>query len=101
MNGAGKLTLVKLLAGLYQPTAGQVLADGVDIASMPAVVRQSRLSVVFQDFLRYELTLEENILLGQANPEVDPLLVRRAVEQAGLLERELVAKEVLEHHRQP
>ncbi|HEX2142981.1 MAG TPA: ABC transporter ATP-binding protein, partial [Glycomyces sp.] len=54
-NGAGKSTLTKLLAGVYRPTNGRILADGTDIADDPQW--RSRLAVVFQDFVRYHLTV--------------------------------------------
>ena len=63
-NGSGKTTLVKLLAGLYAPTAGRLTWNGLDVTSLdPAVVR-SRVAVVFQDFVRYALSARENISLG-------------------------------------
>lgn len=66
LNGAGKSTLIKLLSGLYQPTGGRITADGVDIAEMDPEEWRSRLSVIFQDFNRYELSARENVLLGAA-----------------------------------
>jgi ABC-type multidrug transport system fused ATPase/permease subunit len=78
LNGAGKSTLTKLLAGLYRPDSGKILADGTDIAHIPDW--QSRLSVVFQDFLKYPLSLRDNIALGAA----DPGLLADVVRDAGL-----------------
>ncbi|MFI6737542.1 ABC transporter ATP-binding protein [Nonomuraea sp. NPDC050451] len=79
LNGAGKSTLTKLLAGLYRPDSGRILADGTDIADLPDW--QSRLSVVFQDFLKYPLSLRDNIALGAA----DPGLLSGVVRDAGLV----------------
>jgi ABC-type multidrug transport system fused ATPase/permease subunit len=80
-NGAGKSTLIKLLAGVYRPSQGRVSADGVDIAADPRW--RSRLAVVFQDFVKYHLTVAENIALGApGEPDLD--LVRRAAVDAGL-----------------
>ncbi|MFG6192182.1 ABC transporter ATP-binding protein [Nonomuraea sp. JJY05] len=79
LNGAGKSTLTKLLAGLYRPDSGRILADGTDIAGIPDW--QSRLSVVFQDFLKYPLSLRDNIALGAA----DPGLLSDVVRDAGLV----------------
>ncbi len=66
-NGAGKTTLTKLLARLYDPTEGRVLLDGVDLRDYDlASVRRSA-SVIFQDFVRYDLRFDENIGVGEIN----------------------------------
>ena len=64
INGAGKTTLVKLLCGLYRPTSGRILVDGVDLTAIDAQQWRRNLAVVFQDFLRYEFTLAENIAVS-------------------------------------
>lgn len=63
-NGAGKTTLVKLLCGLYEPTAGRILIDGVDLRDMPPEEWRSAVSTLFQDFARFEFTLRENVGVG-------------------------------------
>lgn len=63
-NGAGKSTLIKLLCGLYQPTKGRITIDGVDISVIDKKVWWSMFSTVFQDFGRYNLTVKENIAIG-------------------------------------
>lgn len=63
-NGAGKSTLVKLITRLYDPTRGKILWDGVDIREFAVSEYRSRLSTVFQDFVRYQLPVWENIGLG-------------------------------------
>ncbi|MEU1752576.1 ABC transporter ATP-binding protein [Micromonospora matsumotoense] len=85
-NGAGKTTLVKLLARLYSPGAGTVRADGVDIADLPARDWQRRIAVVFQDFVRYELSAAANIGFGAVEHLDDRPGVRRAAQAAGLLD---------------
>ncbi len=63
-NGAGKTTVTKLLARLYQPTEGTILLDGVDIWDYDIESFQKAVSVVFQDFVRYEMTAGINIGFG-------------------------------------
>ncbi|NUT50826.1 MAG: ABC transporter ATP-binding protein/permease, partial [Saccharothrix sp.] len=70
-NGAGKTSLVKLLCGLYTPTAGTVRADGHDLADLGPAWR-GRVSVLFQDFTRYHLSAADNIAMGAPGAEVDP-----------------------------
>ena len=64
LNGAGKTTLVKLLTRLHTPTVGRITVDGIDLAEMDATAWQRRFAVIFQDFVRYELTMDENIAMG-------------------------------------
>jgi ATP-binding cassette subfamily B protein len=63
-NGAGKTTVIKLVCGLYEPTAGRVLLDGRDIRTLDVAEVSARVSVIFQSFVRYELPLRENIGFG-------------------------------------
>ncbi|MBO4207677.1 ABC transporter ATP-binding protein [Micromonospora echinofusca] len=86
VNGAGKTTLVKLLARLYSPQAGAVRADGVDLADLPARDWQRRIAVVFQDFVRYELSAAANIGFGAVEHLDDRAGIRRAADAAGLLD---------------
>lgn len=71
-NGFGKSTLIKLLLRLYDPQQGQVLVDGIDIRRFDPAELRSRMGVLFQDFLRFSLTVEENIGLGdvQGRPDI-------------------------------
>ena len=77
-NGAGKSTLVKLLTRLYDPTAGQILVDGVDLRELDLDAWRRRLGAVFQDFDCYHMTAGENIGLGRVDRLDDPVAVRAA-----------------------
>jgi len=64
-NGQGKTTLVKLLTRLYDPTEGRILLDGVDLREYSMEDLHSQIGVIFQDFMRYEMTARENIAVGR------------------------------------
>lgn len=83
-NGAGKTTLVKLLAGLYDPDEGAVLIGGRDLRSLPRARVRASLSVVMQNFGRYEVTAGENIAFGDWERLRDrPDLVREVAQRTG------------------
>ncbi|MER5310625.1 ABC transporter ATP-binding protein [Streptomyces sp. NPDC002773] len=89
LNGAGKTTLVKLLARLYDPTGGRVTADGTDLRDLDPAAWQAQLAVIFQDYVRYELTLEENVAMGAPEAARSPgarAALERAVDLAGARE---------------
>jgi ATP-binding cassette subfamily B protein len=64
-NGEGKTTIVKLLTRLYDPIEGQVLLDGVDLREYNLEDLYKEIGVIFQDFMRYEMTARENIAVGR------------------------------------
>jgi ABC-type multidrug transport system fused ATPase/permease subunit len=78
-NGAGKTTLAKLLCRLYDPQAGGIEIDGVDLRELDLTSWRSRLTAVFQDFIRFELSLRDNVAPGGAPDHV----VLEALEAAG------------------
>ncbi|MFI9382489.1 ABC transporter ATP-binding protein [Kutzneria sp. NPDC052558] len=84
LNGAGKSTLIKLLAGLYTPTAGRITVDGEDLAGLDPDGWRGRISIVFQDFVRYQLSLMDNVTLGHAGTPADPERARQAAAESGL-----------------
>lgn len=63
-NGSGKTTFVKLLAGLYRPTSGRILWDGLPLEQWDPAILRHKVSVIFQDFVRYYFVLGENIGVG-------------------------------------
>jgi ATP-binding cassette subfamily B protein len=64
-NGSGKTTLAKLLGGLYTPDSGSVTWDGVDVSTFDPDRLRGSVAMIFQDFLKYQLTARENIALGR------------------------------------
>jgi ATP-binding cassette subfamily B protein len=81
-NGSGKTTLAKILAGLYSPQRGCVTWDGMDVAGADPELVRDAVAVMFQDFMRYQLTAHENVTLGRASRAADDVAVRRAAERA-------------------
>src|SRR5262249_37719816 len=69
-NGAGKTTLVKLLTKLYEPSAGRILIDGVDLTRLPADQWRERLAGAFQDFFRFEFRARQTVGVGDL-PRMD------------------------------
>ena len=70
-NGAGKTTVVKLLARLYDPDEGRILLDGHDLREYELVGLRANIGVIFQDFVRYHLTAAENIAVGRIEARED------------------------------
>ena len=64
-NGQGKTTVVKLITRLYDPTEGQILLDGIDLREYDLADLHAEIGVIFQDFMRYEMTARENIAVGR------------------------------------
>jgi ATP-binding cassette, subfamily B, bacterial len=66
-NGSGKTTLIKLLTRLYEPTGGRVLLDGLDLREWHGDTLRKRVGVIFQDFVRYQLRVGENVGAGDVD----------------------------------
>ncbi|HEX2483813.1 MAG TPA: ATP-binding cassette domain-containing protein, partial [Myxococcota bacterium] len=87
-NGAGKTTLAKLLCRLYDPQGGAIEVDGVDLRALDVDAWRARVTAVFQDFVRFELPLRDNVapdalgLGGEPDPALDDA-VRAALAEAG------------------
>ena len=88
-NGEGKTTIVKLLTRLYDPTAGQILLDGVDLREYDLDDYASNIAVIFQDFMRYDMTAWENIAVGQIH-------ARENLEQVELAAKKSLAEGVIQ-----
>lgn len=82
-NGSGKTTLAKLLAGLYEPEAGVIRWDGQDVARYSRSGLRESIAVIFQDFIRYQLTAAENIGFGRVEHETRHNEIAEAARQAG------------------
>jgi ATP-binding cassette subfamily B protein len=81
-NGQGKTTIVKLITRLYDPTEGQILLDGVDLREYDLEDLHREMGVIFQDFMRYEMTAAENIAVGRVEELSNPELLRAAAQKS-------------------
>ncbi len=84
INGAGKTTVVKLLTRLYEPTSGAIRFGGRDIREFPVEAWRRHISVILQDFVRYELSLADNVAFGAPHVPRNQGRIRQALERAGL-----------------
>jgi ATP-binding cassette subfamily B protein len=82
-NGSGKTTLAKCLGALFTPTAGRILWDGRDVRELDRKELRRQIGVIFQDFVRYQLTARENIGFGRAEAVDDVGAIAEAARQAG------------------
>jgi ATP-binding cassette subfamily B protein len=81
-NGEGKTTIVKLITRLYDPTAGSVLLDGMDLREYDLEDYSSQIAVIFQDFMRYDMTAMENIAMGQISERTNTARIELAAKKS-------------------
>jgi ATP-binding cassette, subfamily B, bacterial len=89
-NGQGKTTIVKLITRLYDPTEGQVMLDGIDLREYSLEDLYREIGVIFQDFMRYEMTARENVAVGRIEEIEDIEAIEAAAHKS--LADEVVAK---------
>ncbi len=82
-NGAGKTTLIKLLLRLYDVTSGEILINGIDIKQINLENLRQNLGVIFQDFMKYEMTVKENIAFGDIGRLADLKGIKAAAHLSG------------------
>jgi ATP-binding cassette subfamily B protein len=96
-NGEGKTTIVKLLTRLYDPVEGQVFLDGVDLREYSLEDLYREIGVIFQDYMRYEMTARENIAVGRIE-QIDNLpLIRQSARKS--MADEVIAKLPAEYNQ--
>jgi ATP-binding cassette subfamily B protein len=89
-NGEGKTTIVKLLTRLYDPVEGQILLDGVDLREYSLEDLYREIGVIFQDYMRYEMTARENIAVGRIEQIENLRMLQQAAQKS--MADEVVAK---------
>ena len=83
-NGSGKTTIVKLLAGLYQPSEGQILLDNIDIKELDRKVLRRYLSLIFQDYYIYHFSVRDNIGIGSIDQIHNYSRIKDAARRSGI-----------------
>ena len=86
VNGAGKTTMMKLLAGLYQPTAGRITVDGADLRDLDVEAWRRRMTALFQDFVHYGTSVADNVALSAPEYIGDLAGIDDAIAAAGAAE---------------
>jgi ABC-type multidrug transport system fused ATPase/permease subunit len=84
INGAGKSTLVKLLGGAYRPTTGRITVDGVDLAELDLTAWQRRVAAIVQDFLRFPLSVTDNVVFGAVERINDKAALAKVARESGI-----------------
>ena len=81
-NGAGKTTLVKLMARLYDPTEGRILLDGHDLREYNLTDLRKNVGVIFQDYIRYQMTVSQNIAVGNIDEKDNRELIEQSAKKS-------------------
>jgi len=81
-NGAGKTTLVKLLARLYDPSEGRILLDGHDLREYNLAELRKNVGVIFQDYIRYQMTVSQNIAVGNIDEKENKDLIVQSAQKS-------------------
>lgn len=81
-NGAGKTTLIKLVSRLYDPTAGRILLDGVDLREYSPAELRKEIGVIFQDYVKFDMLVKENIGVGRVERMADQARVEAAAHKS-------------------
>jgi ATP-binding cassette subfamily B protein len=81
-NGQGKTTIAKLLTRLYDPTEGTILLDGIDLREYDLEDWWNEIGVIFQDFMRYDMTVTENIAVGRIDAAIHPIQIQAAARKS-------------------
>jgi ATP-binding cassette subfamily B protein len=81
-NGAGKTTLVKLLARLYDPTEGRILLEGIDLREYDLADLRLNVGIIFQDYLRYQMTFAQNIAVGNIDQKENRPLIKSSAQRS-------------------
>jgi ATP-binding cassette subfamily B protein len=97
-NGAGKTTLVKLLARLYEPTEGRILLDGHDLREYDIADLRMQIGIIFQDYLRYQMTIAQNIATGNITEKDNRGMIVEAARQS--LANAVIERQPLQYDQQ-
>lgn len=81
-NGQGKTTIVKLLTRMYDVTSGRILLDGIDLREYDLESLWKEIGVIFQDFMRYEMTASDNVAIGRIEERNNPFRIRSAAHKS-------------------
>jgi ATP-binding cassette subfamily B protein len=81
-NGAGKTTLVKLLSRLYDPTEGRILLEGIDLREYDLADLRLNVGIIFQDYLRYQMSFAQNIAVGKISEQDNRPLIEHSARQS-------------------